>query len=130
MLLAALKEIIEDRRDGKRDDAEDAQRACQQNRLHRVEAHIAIFAFVKVDQQPGDPPEEVAEPSGGLGGNDERGWPPGRRGMPRRVRDLWWPTGSRPSHHRHDMRYRPLLPSLLWPRLGWRWWRRGCRGGA
>src|SRR6185437_11529974 len=85
VLLAALKEVVEDRRDGKGDDAEDAERTGQQDRLDRVEAHIAIFAFVEVDQQPGNPPKEVAEPSGGLGGNDERRWPPGRRGLPWRV---------------------------------------------
>src|SRR5690348_2957562 len=113
MLLAALKEIVAERRNRKREDAEDAQRASQQNGLHRVEAHIAILAFVEVNQQPGDPPEEIAEPSGGFGGNDECGWPPGRRGMPRRVRGLRRHARPLPCHHWHDMWRRTLLPSLL-----------------
>src|SRR5690348_11264343 len=111
MLMSGLEGIIQQRCDGEGKDTEDTERAGQQDGLDCMEAHIAIFALVEIDQQPGDPPEKVAEPGGGLGGDDERRWPPGRRRVPWRVRGLHGSARPWTSHHRHDMRYRPLLPT-------------------
>src|SRR5690242_8705491 len=64
--MGAGGDIIAECRQNRRYHTEDGDDASQQDRLHGVEAHIAIISFVEVDEQSGDEEQQIAGSGSGI----------------------------------------------------------------
>src|SRR5262249_19139242 len=105
-LVRVEEDIVEERGDDVGKHAEDAQHSCQHDGLYRMKADKAVAPLVEIDEQAGDPPEQVAESCGGVRRYGNRCRSPGRGCLERCMRGLresrcWVAARTHPRLLRH-----------------------------